>query len=191
MLPPDVSNLLDRLGTRRKPHEGGRTLREHLEGTYGRLIRWGNAEPVCLGGLFHSIYGTEFYPHPSASLDDRPTIRACIGEEAERFAYLYSFGDRARLLANIGKPDAYAVLDRCADVEIPIDRSTFCALMEIEFANVLDLAPPIEEVPEPTLRRWHDRLKGAAPHVSEGAWREFRRYFATLTRPAAHTLEQA
>jgi hypothetical protein len=190
MLTTDVSQLLDRLGTNRKPHEGGRTLREHLEGTYERLIAWGNTAPVCPGGLFHSIYGTEFYPYPSASLNDRPTIRACIGDEAERLAYLYSFGDRGRLLANMRQADSYVVLDRCADVELAIDRRTFTALMEIEFANVLDLAPPIEQVPEPTRERWHDRLKDAAPYVSQGAWHAFRGYFATLTRSRASAAER-
>jgi hypothetical protein len=178
MLESAVAGLLDRLGTNRRPHEGGRSLREHLEGTYQRLSEWGNPDAVCLGGLFHSIYGTEYYPVASAGLEQRGVIRDCIGARAERLAYLYSACDRAHLLTNIGQAGGYAVLDRMAGADVAIDRQTLCDLLEIEIANLLDLAPPIDQVPDQTRARWFGRLAGAGAYVSAQAWRSFEGYFS-------------
>ena len=36
----------------------GRSLYDHLCGTHALLEQWGNCEPVCTAGLFHSLYGT-------------------------------------------------------------------------------------------------------------------------------------
>ncbi len=71
-----------------------RNLYLHLCGTHDLLESWGNPEPVCLAGLFHSIYGTKSFRHKSWPLDDRKTIRELIGEEAERLAYVFCTADR-------------------------------------------------------------------------------------------------
>lgn len=70
---PDVERLLESYGTAAAPHTG-RSLRDHLIGTFDLLEAWGNDRDVCLAGLFHSIYGTEVYTHASADLAERSTI---------------------------------------------------------------------------------------------------------------------
>lgn len=68
---PDAATLtrahefLELHGTKQTPH-GSRlgdlahgSFDDHLKGTMKKLEQLGFAEPVCLAGLFHSIYGTE------------------------------------------------------------------------------------------------------------------------------------
>lgn len=71
----------------------GRTLFEHLKGTYEILAKQDASQDVCLAGLFHSIYGTSYFKH--ASLDSknpshRALVRELIGERAEHLAYIFS-----------------------------------------------------------------------------------------------------
>ena len=81
-------DLLLELNTDKNPHSGGALL-DHLRGTHDLLQAWGNDPAVCVGGLFHSIYGTQAYRTQSASLEDRQRIRAVIGDRAERLAFLW------------------------------------------------------------------------------------------------------
>ena len=85
--------LLKELSTDESPHSG-RTLLDHLSGTRDLLVEWANPEHICLGGLFHSIYGTAYYKVQSASLDRRGDVAAVIGERAEALAFLFCVTDR-------------------------------------------------------------------------------------------------
>ena len=70
--------LLDALGTGENPHSR-RTLKDHLIGTYDLLVDWGSENHVALGGLFHSVYGTQVYRIQSEDLSNRSRIAAAIG----------------------------------------------------------------------------------------------------------------
>jgi (p)ppGpp synthase/HD superfamily hydrolase len=72
----------------------GRDFFEHLKGTHDLLCDWGNPEYLCLAGLFHSIYGTQFFKHKTLSLDQRSELAALIGDKAEHLAYLFCTKDR-------------------------------------------------------------------------------------------------
>lgn len=56
-------------------HHSGRTFFAHLKGTHDLLRDWGNPEPVCIAGLFHSIYGTWHFRHQAFPITRRQ--RAC------------------------------------------------------------------------------------------------------------------
>lgn len=71
--------------TRHIPHSGT-TLFEHLYGTYKILKSHGADETTCLAGLFHSVYGTEYY---NRFRIDREQIRDIIGIEAENVVYAF------------------------------------------------------------------------------------------------------
>ena len=116
----DKSHLqqLHELNTDENPHSGGALL-DHLRGTHDYLEAWGNDEAVCVGGLFHSIYGTQSYETESASLDDRQRIRTVIGERAERLAFLFSMTIRAGFFESLGE-DSANLRDRATNEEIPI-----------------------------------------------------------------------
>src|SRR3989442_3975263 len=124
---PDLERLLDNYGTAAAPHTG-RSLRDHLIGTFELLKAWGNDQDVCFAGLFHSIYGTEVYTHPSAELGERDTIRRTIGDRAEELAYLFCACDRRHMLSNVDRADAFMLHDRFTNREVSLDRDTLAAL---------------------------------------------------------------
>jgi hypothetical protein len=82
-----LTDYLVALGTDKVPHSSTPFL-AHLIGVYRDLKEWGCPEYVTLAGLFHSIYGTEVFQRFSLPLEKRDEIRALIGEEAERLAYI-------------------------------------------------------------------------------------------------------
>src|ERR1043166_7044178 len=86
MIEQKYLDLLRELSTDESSHSGS-TLLEHLAKTHDLLEKWENPKDVCVGGLFHSIYGTEYYKIESADLSDRKRIAAVIGARAEDLAF--------------------------------------------------------------------------------------------------------
>jgi hypothetical protein len=136
-IPKEALELLHRLQTDETPHTG-RSLIDHLIGTYHLLKSWANSEPVCLAGLFHSIYGTNLFVFRSARLDQRRDVRAAIGETAEHLAYLFCTCERplallqAVLQPQLGLPNIIDGTPRAIEPE------ELSALLEIEVANFLE-----------------------------------------------------
>ena len=89
-----LTDFLVGLGPDKVAHSGEHFL-AHLIAVYRDLESWGCEEAVCLGGMFHSIYGTEQFQRFSLPLERRGEVRELIGERAERLAYLNSAMDRA------------------------------------------------------------------------------------------------
>jgi SM-20-related protein len=65
----------------------GRSFYDHLTGTAHMLIKLGAPDHVVQAGLFHSIYGTEFYKHDRVIT--REQIRTIIGAESEELVHLF------------------------------------------------------------------------------------------------------
>lgn len=135
-------DLLLELRTDRNPHSG-RDLLDHLRGVHDCLEAWGNEQAVCLGGLFHSIYGTQTYRTASASLGDRSRIREAIGERAERLAYLFSSSHRRGFFEQLSA-DAPALLSRICEDKLPVTRDELRDLIEMEVANYVEFMPRLE-----------------------------------------------
>ena len=108
--------FLIELGCDKTPHSH-RTLLEHLKGVHDLLRDWDNDEDICNAGLFHSIYGTNTFKHVSTT--NRDSVRAQIGEHAERLVLYFSTGNRP----------FFKNLD---------DQTMRRQLMEIEAANLID-----------------------------------------------------
>lgn len=89
--------LLQTSAAMRTPHSG-RTLFDHLCGTYALLESWGNTQAVCLADFFHCIYGTNAFAHQSLMQSQRSELRAAIGEDAEALAWLFCNIDRPRAI---------------------------------------------------------------------------------------------
>ena len=70
---------------------------DHLTGAEDQLRQWGCAAPVCLAGLFHSVYGTEGFQGFTLPISQRPAVRAVIGPRAERIAFYNCVMDRHSL----------------------------------------------------------------------------------------------
>lgn len=129
-------DLLRELSTDESSHSG-RTLFEHLKGTHDLLEKWGNPTDVCVGGLYHSIYGTEFYKVQSADVADRKHIADVIGPRAEELAFLFCTTDRAGFFHEADKPSPMLV-DRTTKKSVPVSTATLGSLIEIEVANYVE-----------------------------------------------------
>jgi hypothetical protein len=116
-------------GRRNHLRHSGRTLYDHLVGTYRILKSEGASRDVCLAGLFHSIYGTSIYKADTMDANNpahRDTIRKLIGERAEMPAWVFGQLDRP---ACWSKSDAEFPPDLAAD------------LRAIEKANLREQSP--------------------------------------------------
>lgn len=166
MIDPSHLHLLQELSADENAHSG-RTLLDHLRGTYDLLVAWGNTDDVCVGGLFHSIYGTEYYTLQSASLDRRAEVAAIIGERAEQLAYLFCATSRPEFFDQAGA--AEPVLTHRADqTPIPVTPATIDALIEIEVANLVEQLDPTHLTPEHT--PWlHSMLARGQTHMTTKA----------------------
>ncbi|NKC02202.1 MAG: hypothetical protein GKR90_27385 [Pseudomonadales bacterium] len=133
---PEYLALLDEFSPSEHEHEKG-TLRDHLVGTYNLLSDWDNPVSVALGGLFHSIYGTQYYRTSSTGLNSRSKIADIIGEEAEELAYLFCVTDRNGFIYEAGSKSPS--LWNCVENKLcPVKPTVIKDLIEIEAANFIE-----------------------------------------------------
>jgi Domain of unknown function (DUF6817) len=129
--------LIEQLRTDKVGHSG-RNLYTHLKGTHDLLENWDNRQAVCLGGLFHSIYGTWHFRHTSCPIDRRNAVRDLIGEEAEFLAYVFCVAERPKeFIENIQSRDVL-VTDHYLKKKIILSRPQLVDLLEIETANLIE-----------------------------------------------------
>ena len=79
-------DFLKQLGCEECLH-GADTLLHHLIGTHDLLKQWGAEEYIQDAGLYHSVYGTEYF-QPNLNIT-REQVREIIGTEAERLVDLF------------------------------------------------------------------------------------------------------
>jgi hypothetical protein len=79
--------MLRALGFGTLQHDSHVPFLSHLVGTRRLLKAWGERPALCDAGLFHSVYGTEFF-QPDR-IPERDDVVAVIGNEAERVAWLW------------------------------------------------------------------------------------------------------
>jgi hypothetical protein len=84
---PDKFAFLQEL-TSAKVHHGERSFYQHLFNVYSYLKSQSLPDEVCDAGLFHSIYGTEFYRFQSTAIT-REVVRGYIGEYAEELVHIF------------------------------------------------------------------------------------------------------
>ena len=135
-------DLLLRLNADENPHSGGALL-DHLRGTHDLLEAWGCEQRVCLGGLFHSIYGTQSYKTESASLEDRQQIRDVIGEPAERLAFLFCVSHRWQFFEQVGQASP-VLWNRLDEEDLSVSPEELRDLIEMEVANYIEFMPRLD-----------------------------------------------
>ncbi len=128
--------LLQRLHADEVRHSG-RDFYTHLQGTHDLLEDWGNPEPICVAGLFHSIYGTRHFRYRAFPIANRDVIRDLIGEAAEFLAYVFCVADRREFLTCIAAQDI-VVRDHYRNNVIRLSRTALNNLLEIEAANLIE-----------------------------------------------------
>jgi xanthine dehydrogenase iron-sulfur cluster and FAD-binding subunit A len=79
--------MLRALGFADLQHDSHVPFLSHLVGTRRLLASWGERPALCDAGLFHSVYGTEYFEPDRTPA--RAAVKAIVGEEAERIAWLW------------------------------------------------------------------------------------------------------
>jgi hypothetical protein len=165
--------LLRELSTDESSHSG-RTLFEHLKGTHDLLEKWQNPKHVCVGGLFHSIYGTQYYKVQSADLADRKRIAEVIGPQAEELAFLFCTTDRTGFFTEADKPNP-ALINTATKKSVPVSSVTLDALIEIEVANYIEQVKP-NTAPEKLIEHMRYMFRTGNNHMTKKAREEFTRF---------------
>ncbi|WP_159080335.1 2OG-Fe(II) oxygenase [Nocardia suismassiliense] len=111
------------------------SLGEHLIAVATTLARWRLSEHVVQAGLLHSIYGPLGFSQQLISRRERDTVRAVIGTDAERLAFLFSALDRD----SISRGHQRGVLDGYLDDGSPIEVTIadIQAIDQMVWANLL------------------------------------------------------
>ncbi len=116
--PPYLKYLMD-MNVFETPHSG-RTLGVHLVKTHDMMVKWGCPDTWCKAGLFHSVYGTEFFTKVTT---DRDSVKKAVGEKVETLVYLFCELPKKRI----------SFLINC-----DYDQNTKMALLAIAAANSLE-----------------------------------------------------
>jgi hypothetical protein len=111
---------------------------DHLIGVRQVLAGWQARPSLCDAGLFHSVYGTQYF-RPGRPLD-RDEVRGWIGDEAESVAWLWCFADRHTLGANGARDRDLWLRHRDGDERIPIDRQQLEDLANLWAADAFEQA---------------------------------------------------
>ena len=175
MIDQNIIDLLHELNTDESKHTDG-TLLDHLRGTHDYLEQWENDPEVCLGGLFHSIYGTQSYKMQSASLDDRRRIQDVIGERAERLAFLFCVTRRGQFFKELGKPNA-KLHDRIHKTDEPVTQDELRDLIEMEMANNIEFIARTAFSNE-ELDGFSERVDSVRNLITDGAYQDIRKAIA-------------
>lgn len=171
MAKPRTQGLADHLAFLRRSGaagagHSGRTLLAHLVGTRALLESFGARPALCDAGLFHSVYGTEFFPAETLGGEARDAVRARIGAEAEQLAWLWCTVRRSSLAANLARgPREYRARRRSGGEWLPLTERQLADLAELWVADAVEQLP---------------RLGGDSPDFTRGLSE-----LAPLASPAA------
>jgi hypothetical protein len=143
----------------------GKTYLAHAVSVHRDLQSWNADEEVCLGGMFHSIYGTEFFQSFKLELDRRGELRDLIGRRAESLAYWNCAMDRASFdAAVLHGTSPYRFIDRISGDDIELTQQEFDDLCTIHLCDWLEQLPRYRkwDYRREGFRRLADRLGGVA-----------------------------
>ncbi|MDP9651472.1 DUF6817 domain-containing protein [Paraburkholderia caledonica] len=138
-------DFLRKCGAHEIQHSG-RTLLDHLFGTYSILRDADVGVEVCQAALFHSVYGTTKFREQLLPFSERATVVAQIGPNAEELVMLFALLDRPdtflKTMTNRLRPlrfkfGALAPVGHYSE-EAGISAQQFNHLLLIEVANLLD-----------------------------------------------------
>jgi Aspartyl/Asparaginyl beta-hydroxylase len=148
-------------------HGHGRTLLDHLVGTYLIVRSW--REPVWLqhAALIHSVYGTDAYDEQLFLLSARRELATVAGDQAERLAYLFCVTPRAPLLAGTHRwarelPQRFENRHRDQPLA-PANSDELAALVLLHMANLAEQA----RAPDGSPGRWLARIGALADLVGD------------------------
>lgn len=140
-------------------HDSRVPFMAHLGAVRGLLLDWGARESLVDAGLFHSVYGTEYF---DAGIDGvtRDEVRAVIGGEAEALAWLWCTVRRDTIDAGTN-----SAVDRRSGEAVELQPRQVRDLAELWIA---DMVEQVERLPKGERNPWR-RLEELAPLASAPA----------------------
>lgn len=141
--PPHL-DFLRESGAAGLDHTGGTPLLAHLVGVRSLLLAWGARNALVDAGLFHSVYGTEFFAPATVAPSLRDRVRARIGVEAEEIAWLWCTIRRGTLGENIPRDADFSVVGRHRDEPIALGAQRLGDLVTLWAADTLEQLPRLE-----------------------------------------------
>lgn len=135
---PFLCDYLRKLGARKIRHSGT-TFYAHLLGTAELLTQWDQNDHVIKAGLYHSIYGTEYFKQGLIQVTERNKIVELLGNEAEELVYLFCYLKRASVYTSIEKKAPYSVV-LLDDRVVEVSENTLRHLVAMIWANALEQA---------------------------------------------------
>ena len=134
----EFSEFFKQLGAADIGHSNN-TYLAHAVGVYRDLKSWGCTEEVCDAGMFHSVYGTELFQKFTLPLERRSEVRALIGEQAERLAYINCALIRASLDHSVEQnKNSHLIKDRFKEQEVELSLNDFNDLCTIHLCDWLE-----------------------------------------------------
>jgi hypothetical protein len=130
-----LAGFLDAVGARGIRHSG-RTLADHLLGTFDLLDAWGCRLDACVAGGLHSIHGTNAFAAQCIADSEREAVAALVGADAGRLVELFHRIDRPRAILE-GLAGGHLV-DRFSGEIVPARRGELEELLAIECANLVE-----------------------------------------------------
>ena len=160
-----MTTFLVNLGIEKVGHTG-KTYLAHLIGVHRFMHDAGCSDELCRAGMFHSIYGTQQFQGFKLELDQRPEVRALIGERAEQLAYWNCAMQRESFDAVIDQTtEPYCFTDRITGEEIRLSRQDYDDLCRVHLYDWLEQVPRSRwgwDYRRDAYRRMADRLDDVA-----------------------------
>jgi hypothetical protein len=148
------------------------TCMEHFIGVHDLLKAWGHPDAIALVGLFHAIYGTEYFVLDLLDYRrsaDRHRVQSVVGEKTERWIVQYGLMLSRDFVAGAEKPGPPPALDFFEPTEAVPARLTpadFLALAELQVANAYE---PFTHTGAPADLTWVTPFAPLRRFLSSGA----------------------
>ena len=142
-LEPDAKMLMLNAQLEKVPH-AVTTCMEHFIGVHDLLKAWGHPDAVALIGLFHAVYGTEYFVLDLLDYRrsaDRYRVQSVVGEKTERWIVQYGLMLSRVFVAGAEKPGPPPALDffeRTDAIPAILTPADFLALAELQVANAYE-----------------------------------------------------
>ncbi|MBT8144865.1 MAG: tetratricopeptide repeat protein [Gammaproteobacteria bacterium] len=150
-------------------------LISHLDGVRQVLVEWDESESLCDAGLFHSVYGTESFPTSVLPHGLRDRVRALIGDDAERLAWLFGVMRKNQFYAQLGEQrDEYRLQSRIDDQWVTLTPQEFTNLVRLMVANWFEQIPRVSQQQRDQVRDLMHRMR---PYLNDRAQSHFDRLY--------------
>lgn len=125
------------IGTDKVNHNGV-SLLSHLIGTKKILEDWNSPKYLCNAGLFHSIYGTEYFNVKKTTEKDIEKVRSLIGDKSEYLVWAFCSMVRKDFLKLASEGTPSFVRSFAGNVKITLKPEDVSDLCNITVANLLE-----------------------------------------------------